>query len=65
MYSTTRAGLVAAAALAAAACTSTTFNSTWKAPGAGPLNFKGKKVAALVISKEEGVISCASASSAP
>jgi hypothetical protein len=55
MYSTTRAGLVAAAALAAAACTSTTFNSTWKAPGAGPLNFKGKKVAALVISKEEGV----------
>jgi len=55
MSSTTRAGLVAAATLAAAACTSTTFQSTWKAPGAGPLNFKGKKVAALVISKEEGV----------
>jgi len=55
MSSSTRAGLVAALALAAAACTSTTFNSTWKAPGAGPLNFRGKKVAALVISKEEGV----------
>jgi hypothetical protein len=55
MSSSTRAGLVAAVALAAAACASTTFNSVWKAPGAGPLNFKGKKVAALVISKEEGV----------
>ena len=55
MSSSMRAGLVTAVALAAAACASTTFNSTWKAPGAGPLNFKGKKVAALVISKEEGV----------
>ena len=55
MSSSTRAGLVGAVALVAAACASTTFNSTWKAPGAGPLNFKGKKVAALVISKEEGV----------
>jgi hypothetical protein len=43
------------AALVAAACAATTFNSTWKAPGAGPLNFKGKKVAALIVSKEEGV----------
>ena len=50
-----RVGLVAVAAVSAVACASTTFNSTWKAPGAGPLNFKGKKVAALVISKEEGV----------
>jgi hypothetical protein len=42
--------------VAAIACASTTFNSTWKAPGVeGPLNFKGRKVAALVITKEEGV----------
>jgi hypothetical protein len=33
----------------------TSFASTWKAPEAGPLNFKGKKVAALVISKEVAV----------
>src|SRR5262245_4500914 len=33
----------------------TSFASTWKAPDAGPLNFKGKKVAALVISKEVAV----------
>jgi hypothetical protein len=50
-----RAGLLGATALLAVACASTTFNSSWKAPGATPLNFKGKKVAALVISKEEGV----------
>jgi hypothetical protein len=55
MFRSTKAGLVAVAALVAAACASTTFNSTWKAPGAGPLNFKGKKVAALIVSKEEGV----------
>ena len=28
---------------------SVTFLSTWKSPGAGPLNFAGRKVAALVI----------------
>jgi len=50
-----RVGLAAAAAVAAVACGATTFNSVWKAPTAGPLNFKGKKVAALVVSKEEGV----------
>ena len=44
-------GLVGAAALGLASCASTTrFNSTWKAPDAGPLNFQGRKVAALVIS---------------
>lgn len=46
-------GFVGAAALALAACASTRFNSTWKAPGAQPLNFAGQKVAALVISSEE------------
>ena len=44
-------GFVGVAALGLAACASTTrFNSTWKAPDAGPLNFQGRKVAALVIS---------------
>ena len=55
MSSSLKAVTAAAAGLVLAACTSTSFNSTWKAPGAGPLNFKGKKVAALVVSKEEGV----------
>lgn len=48
-------GLVLSAALVAGACATTTFHSTWKAPGAQPGNFKGKKVAALIVSKEEGV----------
>jgi len=55
MFRVTKHGLILAAGVVAAACASTSFNSTWKAPGAGPLNFKGKKVAALVVSKEEGV----------
>jgi hypothetical protein len=55
MMRATRAGFVATAALTAFGCAATTFNSSWKAPTAEPLNFKGKKVAALVISKEEGV----------
>jgi hypothetical protein len=42
-----------AASLILAACATTTFNSTWMAPGAGPLNFAGQKVAALVISPNE------------
>ena len=46
-----RIGLTAAVALGLVACASTTrFDSTWKAPEAGPLNFRGRKVAALVIS---------------
>jgi hypothetical protein len=55
MQRVTKAGLVTVVALAAVACASTKFNSTWTAPGAGPLNFKGKKVVGLVVSKEEGV----------
>ena len=55
MSRATWSGLVVAAAATAVACASTSFQSSWKAPGAGPLNFKGKKVAALVVSKEEGV----------
>jgi hypothetical protein len=56
MSSSTRVGIVAVAGLAAFACASTTFNTNWKAPGIeGPLSFKGKKVAALVITKEQSV----------
>ena len=32
-----------------------TFTSTWKAPGTGPLNFAGKKVAALVITDDDNL----------
>jgi len=55
MSRATKHGLVLAAAAAAVGCAATTYHSTWKAPGAEPLNFKGKKVAALVVSTEEGV----------
>ncbi len=54
LRATTRA-LVATAAVAAAACAATSFNSTWRNPAAEPLNFKGQKVCALIVSKEEGV----------
>ena len=48
------AALVAAGALAVAACASTSFNTTWKAPDAGPLDIKaGDKVLAMVISPNE------------
>ena len=44
-------GFAAAAVVGLAACAATTrFDSTWKAPEAGPLNFQGRKVAALVVS---------------
>lgn len=46
--------LVAAGATAVAGCASTSFNTTWKAPGAGPLDIKtGDKVLAVVISPNE------------
>ena len=54
MYRIVRAGSVVAAVLTAAACATTTFQSTWKAPEVGPLNLKGAKVAALVISTDKG-----------
>lgn len=47
-------GLAGMAAAALAACASTTFNSTWKAPDAQPLNYAGQKVAAMVMSPNEG-----------
>jgi hypothetical protein len=46
---------VAAACIAVslAACTSTTFTSTWKAPDAQPLDPAGRRVAAVFISTDE------------
>ena len=55
MLRSTRSVLVVTAAVAAAACASTSFNSTWRNPAAEPGNFKGQKVAALVMSKEQSV----------
>jgi hypothetical protein len=55
MSRATRVGLVLAAAATAGACASTTFQSSWRAPGAEPLNFKGKNVAALIVSKDESI----------
>ena len=54
MYRTVRAVSAVAVVLAAAACATTSFQSTWKAPEVGPLDFRGAKVAALVISADRG-----------
>jgi hypothetical protein len=51
----TGAGLVAVAAVTLLACAATTFHSTWTNPAAGPLNLRGKRVAALVLSEEEAL----------
>lgn len=42
---------VAAAVLGIVACSSTTFDSTWRAPDARPLQLSGKKVAAVFVNK--------------
>jgi hypothetical protein len=55
MLRAAKSALVVTAAVAAAACASTSFQSTWRNPAAEPGNFRGQKVAALIISKEEGV----------
>ena len=54
MNRTVRAVSVVAIVLTAAACATTSFQSTWKAPEVGPLNLSGKKVAAVVISGDKG-----------
>jgi hypothetical protein len=55
MFKTVRTVTVtlALAALFLAACGTTTFTSTWKAPGATPINPIGKTVAAVFISPDE------------
>src|SRR5579863_5201896 len=35
------------------ACATTTFTSTWKAPGAGPIDPAGKTVATVFVSRDE------------
>jgi hypothetical protein len=55
MSRATTYGLVLAVGVTAVACATTSFHSTWRAPGVGPMSFKGKKVVALIVSKEEGV----------
>src|SRR5512137_2713070 len=55
MTRTVRAGLVAVAMASAVACAATSFNSTWRAPDAQHLSFKGRKVMALVMSQDESV----------
>ena len=55
MLRSIRLVLVVTAAVVAAACASTSFNSTWRNPAAEPGTFKGQKVAALVMSKEQSV----------
>jgi len=51
---TLKAAFAAAGVLAVAACSSTTYNSTWKAPDAGPLQFKAQdKVVALIMSEDQ------------
>ena len=48
------AALVAAGALAVSACSSTSFNTAWKAPDAQPIQIEaGDKILALVISENE------------
>lgn len=50
----TTIGLVGATAASFVACAPTTrFNSSWKAPDAASVSFRGQKVAALVISPDE------------
>ena len=51
----TKAVLAVTVAATLAACASTSLQSTWKDPTAAPLNLKGKKVAALVVSPEEAL----------
>ena len=54
MSRTLMAALVAAGAVAVTACASTSFNTTWKAPDAGPVGVKdGDKVLAMVVSPNE------------
>ena len=50
-----RAVLAASAALSIAGCATTSLQSTWKDPTAAPLNLKGKKVVALVVTDEEAL----------
>ena len=41
-------------ALLLAACSSTTFRSTWRAPGAAPVRLVGQRIAAVFMSDDDG-----------
>jgi hypothetical protein len=43
---------LAACALASAACATTAFDTTWKSPDAKPLHLRGRKVAAVFVSRD-------------
>ena len=51
----TKAVQAATAAVTLAACATTSLQSTWKDPSAAPLNLKGKKVVALVVTDEQAL----------
>jgi hypothetical protein len=54
MFCSVKHTLAGAATLALAACASTSFNTSWKAPDAAPMSLKaGDKVVALVVSPNE------------
>ena len=48
------APIVAALALSWIACSTTTFESTWRSPEAQPLRLEGQKVVGLFLSKPPG-----------
>lgn len=54
MFRALRGTLAMAGAFSVLACSTTTFNSSWKAPDAQPINFAGQKVLGLVVSPNEG-----------
>src|SRR5450432_553154 len=49
-----RSSVMGAAVLALGACSSTTFTSTWKAPGATGISPVGKTIAAVFVTTDEG-----------
>jgi hypothetical protein len=49
-----RSFVLGAAVLGLGACSSTTFTSTWKAPGIGGVTPVGKTVAAVFVTRDEG-----------
>jgi hypothetical protein len=55
MRQTLATGLAVAGTLALGACASTTWTSTWRAPDAQAAHYKGQKIVALVLSKDESV----------
>lgn len=53
MMTYARASLIVGALITTSACASTSFNSTWKAPDAQPVELAGQKVVAFVLTKNE------------